>query len=231
MRLVTWNCCRGQYAQKAPLLEMLAPDVSVIQECARPTQESEKCVWFGENPRQGIAITTANGYRIERLQIKRNIPKFVFPVQITGPINFTLLAVWSKGGQPHPYVEAVIRATKRYQSLFEAGPTLLAGDLNSNVNWDDAHPKGRNHSALVRLLSKLGLVSAYHAYYNEPYGEETRPTYYFLWKQGRPYHIDYCFLPEHWVPEIRTVEVGDYEGWKKISDHRPVVVEVFQSAA
>jgi endonuclease/exonuclease/phosphatase family metal-dependent hydrolase len=124
----------------------------------------------------------------------------------------------------------VIRATKQYENLIAPGPAILAGDFNSNVNWDHLHPSDRNHSAMVTMLSKLGLVSAYHAHRGEPYGSETQPTYYFLWNQAKPYHIDYCFLPESWAPKIRSVEVCAYEGWERFSDHRPVVVEVFASA-
>ena len=230
MRIVTWNCCRGQYAKKAPILEIFAPDISVVQEIAKPPTESDQCLWFGDNPRQGIAITASNDYRLKRLPTARNVPKYIFPVRITGPTNFTLLAAWTKAGQKYPYVEAAVQATKRYRSLIEAGPTVLIGDLNSNANWDKAHPKGRNHSALVALLTKLGLVSAYHAYFNEAYGAESRPTYYFLWKKSRSYHMDYCFVPEGWVKQIKTVEVGPYEGWERFSDHRPLFVEVFPVA-
>lgn len=50
MRLVTWNCCRGPYARKMPLLDALAPDIAVVQECAKPEFQSPNCLWFGDNP-------------------------------------------------------------------------------------------------------------------------------------------------------------------------------------
>ena len=212
------------------MLEALGPDISVVQEIARPSTESDQCLWFGDNPRQGIAITTSGEYRVERLPTARNVPKFVFPVLITGPVTFSLLAVWAKTGQKHSYVEAVVQAAKLYRSLIESGPTVLIGDLNSNANWDRAHPKDRNHSALIKLLSKLGLVSAYHTHFNEEHGAESAPTYYFLWKHSRPYHMDYCFLPERWANQITKVEVSPYEGWERLSDHRPVIVDVLPSA-
>ena len=55
-RLVTWNCCRGPYLKNVALLEVLAPDIVVLQECAKPVAETDQCLWFGDNPRQGIAI-------------------------------------------------------------------------------------------------------------------------------------------------------------------------------
>lgn len=69
-------------------------------------------------------------------------------------------------------------------------------------------------------------MSAYHAFHDEAHGAETRPTYYFQWKEQRPYHIDYCFLPKTWAGAIRRVEIGAYEPRRPHSDHRPLLVEV-----
>ncbi len=226
MHLVTWNCCRGPYASKVPLLDSLAPDIAVIQECARPAVESEACLWFGDNPRQGIAIQAAAPYRLRRLPALEDVPKYVVPMAVSGPTDFTLLAVWSKSRQTYNYIEAVVKAVEMYQGLIAGAPTVLMGDLNSNAIWDVQHPRELNHSALVNLLAALGLVSAYHAFHGEIQGRETRPTYYFQWKEQRPYHIDYCFVPETWVKNLRRVEVGAYDEWKLHSDHRPLLVEV-----
>ena len=224
MRLATWNCCRGPYLKKAALLSALSPDIAVIQECAKPEVESDQCLWFGDNPRQGIAVVTAGDYRLRRLPIADEVPNYVFPIEVTGPTSFSLFAVWSKGGQRYPYVEAVVQAAELYRALIESGPTVLLGDFNSNVIWDWKRP--RNHSALVSMLAQLGLVSAYHHFFGEAQGQETRSTYYFHWKEHRPYHIDYCFVPESWAARLHSVEVGSYEDWKQHSDHRPLIVEV-----
>jgi hypothetical protein len=85
MRLVTWNCCRGAHSVKAPLLDSLAPDIAVIQECAKPANESDICLWFGENVRQGIVVQATNGYRLRALPAAADVPRFVFPVEVTGP--------------------------------------------------------------------------------------------------------------------------------------------------
>jgi hypothetical protein len=231
MHLVTWNCCRGAYAKKAPLLDVLMPDVAVIQECAKPPIESETCLWFGDNPRQGIAIQAAPPYQLRRLPMIDGVPKYIVPVSVSGPVDFTLLAVWSKGDQPYRYVEAVVKAVEMYRSLFMPSPTVLIGDLNSNCIWDASHPRDLNHSALVKLMSSLGLVSAYHSFYGEAHGRETTPTYFFQWKEERPYHIDYCFIPEAWASNVRRVEIGKYDEWKQHSDHRPLLIEIAHDVA
>src|SRR5271165_297011 len=182
MRLVTWNCCRGAYLKKAPLLNALAPDIGVIQECARPATATDQCLWFGDNPRQGVAVAANGRYRIFALPAVPGVPRYAIPVEVTGPNHFLLIAVWSKGGQDSPYVEGVVRAVELYRKLFTQYRTVLAGDLNSNATWDGDHRAGLNHSALVKMLSKLGLVSSYHFFHRESHGEEKQPTYYFQWK-------------------------------------------------
>ena len=226
MRLVTWNCCRGPLEKKASLLEALSPDIAVLQECAKPAVESDACLWFGDNPRQGIAVVAKEPYRVQRIEPRKRVPKYIVPVAVSGPVAFTLLAVWSKGAQTYSYVEAVIRAARMYRPLIEASPTVLIGDLNSNVFWDSEHKPGWNHSALVAQLARMDLVSAYHEFHDEDHGRETKPTYYFLWKEDRPYHLDYCFLPREWMKRVCQVEIGSYDEWRSHSDHRPLLVDI-----
>ena len=139
MRLVTWNCCRGAYSTKVPLLDPFAASLVVVQDCARPEVESKQCLWFGEGARQGIAVRASDPYTIRALPRAPDVPKFVFPIQVIGPECFTLLAVWSKGGQQNRYVMGVVRAVQTYRALFESSPTVLMGDLNSNAIWDKQH--------------------------------------------------------------------------------------------
>lgn len=225
MRLVTWNCCRGAFLKKAKLLNPLAADIAVIQECAKPDHESSHCLWFGDNPRQGIAVLASSNYHLTPIQPLPDVPKYMFPVQITGPENFTLLAVWAKGRQQFPYVEGVFQGVEIYRALITGTTTLLVGDLNSNKIWNDTHPSDMNHSSLVQLLAELDLVSCYHQFLGERQGQESKPTYYFHWKQERPYHIDYCFAPTLWAKKLCKVEVGSFKQWREHSDHRPLLVE------
>jgi hypothetical protein len=225
MRIATWNCCRGPYAVKTAAIATVAADIAVLQECPRPVAESDQCLWFGDNPRSGLAILASGDFRLRRLRAKRNVPNYTVPVAVSGPAQFTLLGVWTKPNPDYRYVEAVVRAVHLYRHQIASTPTVLLGDLNSNRFWDKSHPVDANHSALVRKLSALGLESCYHAHFNEAQGDETRPTFYFQWKSAKPYHIDYCFVPRAWVGAIARVEIGSYEFWKGYSDHRPLTVE------
>ena len=80
----------------------------------------------------------------------------------------------------------------------------------------------RNGPTVSRRLHSEGLVSAYHG--DRPLGRESDPTHYFQWRQDRPFHLDYCFVPRSWL--LDRVHVGNYADWASLSDHRPVVVDV-----
>jgi exodeoxyribonuclease III len=225
MRILTWNCNRGPVATKLPLLALLKPSISILQECPRPKEDDPSTLWFGDNPRLGIAVVASPGYCISRVPA-RDAPRYNIPIQVTGPTSFLLLAVWAKTDLHFRYVKGVIRAVECYSDLIAAQPTIIAGDFNSNKIWDFKRPAHLNHSGLVRNLAELGLVSAYHYFHGEEQGAESRHTLYLLKKPARQYHIDYCFVPESWAARIKSVDVGSYEEWIRFSDHCPLVVDI-----
>ncbi len=225
MRIVTWNCCRGPLARKLDALDTLNADVAVLQECPRPAVQSDRCLWFGDNPRQGIAVLARGAYRLRRLPMAADAPNYVMPVRVSGPQRFSLLAVWAMAGQPHRYVAAVVRAVELYARRLRRSPWLLLGDLNSNACWDATHSQDTSHSALVRRLAALRMQSCYHAHFDEAHGAESVPTFHLYRHEARPYHLDYCFAPAAWLPALRSVSVGDYATWAPFSDHRPMLME------
>jgi hypothetical protein len=85
---------------------------------------------------------------------------------------------------------------------------------------------GKLWADLMTRLEPLGLVSAYHRFFNEGFGAETRPTHFFKGKQGSPFHLDYFFVPAAWMSRVASVEVGTYEAWSSYSDHAPVTVDM-----
>lgn len=84
-----------------------------------------------------------------------------------------------------------------------------------------------SHMELVRFLAdELSLVSAYHAFFGAEHGSERHPTYYDRSKKGKPFHIDYCFIPRTWLPKLKSVTVGSRHRWARLSDHVPMIVDV-----
>ena len=215
MRLATWNCARGPLARKRAALDALGPDVGVMTEASPPDASMRDVLWFGEG-RFGVAMYARPPYRVKRLRRALTVP-CVYPVAVIGPVSFTLFGVWT---WPAPtYRAALANGLDAYRTI--RGPRVVAGDLNGNVDFDT--PKRRlKWSHCFDRLGDEGLVSAYHC--DRAFGQEPDATHYFQWREDRPFHLDYCFVPREWT--ITHASVGSYADWKTLSDHRPVVVDV-----
>lgn len=218
-------------SRKWQFLQNLSPDVAVIPECSKTSIETAaECGfdyrWFGENPHKGLGVLTAKPWAIVESKEPKN--RWIAPLQISGPTNFLLIAVWASQVSKNPkdnYIIQVHRAVNANPEWFNGQPVVLCGDFNSNAIWDGMRREG-NHSAVVKFLADRNIVSAYHHFFSEDHGSETRPTHYFWHHKNRGFHIDYVFLPDNWVNNIRAVEVGKYAKWAKLSDHVPLVVNL-----
>ena len=80
MRIVTWNCYRGECRTRAALLEVLSPDIVVLQECGRPAEtEDDRCVWFGSKPIQGVAVATHGAWTVAPGPLDPGVPDSAYP--------------------------------------------------------------------------------------------------------------------------------------------------------
>lgn len=103
-------------------------------------------------------------------------------------------------------------------------PTVITGDFNNGKVFEKGKPRDWRH--VVARYEEVGLVSAYHSFFNEAPGEETHPTHWWTRNADRPFHIDYCFVPNNW--DITQVWVGHHTDWLRKgdgSDHAPMVVD------
>ena len=119
-----------------------------------------------------------------------------------------------------------MRALDAYQRRIRRGPAIVAGDFNIDPTGSEER-SGAWFTRLVERLGRLGLRSAYHAHLGEPFGAETRPTYFHYRHRERPFHIDFCFVSDPLLERVRHVEVGLYDDWvgAGLSDHVPVTVD------
>lgn len=233
MRLTTWNCARG-FEKKKPQIFKAVPDIAVIQECSKKSTESlpfegYQATWVGTNPNIGMGVFYKNGWTVRRLDETETGIEWVVPFAVTGPENFTLIAVWAcevKGNKRDSYVGQLGRALHKHSKWFRRGPVVMMGDFNSNACFDKARPDW-NHTKMVKALSDLGLESAYHVLTTKAHGNEDTPTFY-LYKK-KPFHFDYVFAPKDWRSRM-SVTVGTYPTWKPYSDHCPVTIEVAANA-
>lgn len=217
--------------RKRPFLLGLHPDIAVIPECSSTSvlefaNAGFDARWFGDKPSKGVGVLVSSPWRIASTDEPRN--KWVVPIWVTGPSDFLLLAVWTSKVGPilkKNYIGQMHEAVMNNPQWFKAGPVILCGDFNSNSIWD-AKRKIGNHTDVVKRLHEFGIVSAYHQFFSEQQGAETRPTHFLYHQEKRSFHIDYIFLPEEWARRIKMVTVGQYAEWSSLSDHVPVTVDL-----
>jgi exodeoxyribonuclease III len=241
MRLVIWNCNMAFHRKHLALMQ-LKPDVAVVAECAEPDILMRKTkdfaptstVWCGHNKDKGLAVFSFGNYTLAQRSDQDNTLKFVMPVDVIGPWNFHLLAVWAFMGRsdmqdkndPGP----LLRATHTHETMLRSGNTIMAGDFNNHTKWD--RPRNpRNFARFWDRMDALNMKSAYHTSNNIALGAESLPTHFWRdRKESSPHncHIDYIFAPLRWLrPEVK-VELGQHADWcaSGLSDHAPLVLEM-----
>ena len=225
MRIVTWNCYRGDCLARAAELAPLDADVAILQECSPPAKRSSwQHTWFGSNPEHGVGVVTRPPYRVRIGPVDARLDHTAYPVVITGPMRFHLLAIWA---MPRPsYVRSLLDALDIYGDFLRKAPSVVVGDFNCFVRWQGVAPSKRHVELARRLADDFGLVSAYHSAPERDAQAVECPTHFWRWREHNPFHIDYCYVPAAWQPAIRSVHIGGFAEQHWRSDHRPVVVEL-----
>jgi len=139
-----------------------------------------------------------------------------------------VFAVWAMTNKENPrqrYIGQLHTALETHSELVD-GETVVAGDFNWNVTWDESpnSPLCGDFADVRAALNRNGLCSAYHAVCGDEFGEEAEATFHMHKKEDRPYHIDYVFAPGHRIGQETEVRVGGYDGWIGTSDHMPLLV-------
>jgi exodeoxyribonuclease-3 len=236
VRLTTWNV-NGALHKKWPAVVGLRPDIAILQEVSEldVSMQASSC-WVGNDRHKGIAVVGFNGLEVKIHPTWNPSIEFVVPIEVSGPFEFLVLAVWVMRNravnrvQESPNRWQMLQALDAYEGLLASRPSIVAGDFNNAIRWD-VTGKPDNHSNAVRKLTELGLASAYHTKWAVAQGNEEHATLYWTWNRNKPYHIDYIWLPTAWTPGLKAVEIGEFsmraEGG--LSDHVPLTVEVDDS--
>ncbi|MCI3919916.1 endonuclease/exonuclease/phosphatase family protein [Paenibacillus sp. TRM 82003] len=234
MKIIGWNCNMA-FRNKAPHILKLKPDILVISECEHPSRQVFKekyCepndrLWIGENETKGLGIFSYSDYRFKIHENYDPRFKYVLPIKVSGEVEFILFAVWAMNDKANPrnrYIGQVWNAINHYQSVLN-DKTILMGDFNSNVIWDNDKPlKAGNHTDVVNFLSKKNIYSTFHYYFKDANGMESQKTYYQYRRKSMAYHIDYCFASSAFIQTLDNVQIGSFDEWMKYSDHAPVSV-------
>ncbi|MCX6320411.1 MAG: endonuclease/exonuclease/phosphatase family protein [Bacteroidia bacterium] len=234
MRLIMWNC-QGAFRKKADLIQVLRPDILVVQECEHPdkyvfsstNKKPDSQYWYGDSRRKGICIFSFNDYKFELLPDFNPKFRYILPFRVTGHgQTFTLYAIWAMSNKDNyevRYIGQVWLAINYYEELLR-GATILVGDFNSNKIWDYKARVG-DHSDVVNKLADNNIQSVYHRHFEIEQGSEKHPTFFLQRNFNKPYHIDYCFASADLLDKVQNIEIGTYENWSANSGHVPVTID------
>lgn len=230
--VATWNCNMAFRDKKARLLAF-DPDILVIQECESPAvrgdwSEFTDWRWIGDNEHRGLGIFTRNGISLTPADIEQSAGRFTLPVETDSSVD--ILGVWAMNDSQTPenrYIGQVCRTLRAYEAWLDSN-TVVLGDFNWNVIWDDSpdQPLVGDFSETMELLRDHGLRSVYHTFTDAEFGAEADSTFHMHKKRERGYHTDYIFAPDETLQSDSEHTVGEYDEWIDASDHMPMVVEL-----
>lgn len=222
-RLISWNCNMA-FRNKYELVLDYDPDVLVVQECECPDTVGEWSEfadwrWIGANEHKGLGIFTRNGVSLRSASVAGTGGTYTLPIETSGAVD--VLGVWAMNDEQTPenrYVGQVYSAARDYRQ-FLGQNTVVAGDFNWNVMWDDdpKYPLCGDFSDTVALLDDCGLQSAYHATTHTRFGNEQDPTFFMHKKREREYHTDYVFVPSTTAESPFDCTVGTYDEWINVA--------------
>jgi len=207
-------------------VQNLGAEILFIQECERLPRDSFEGFdfhWVGENEKKGLGVLTKG---------KSNFPQDIYRSDLIYflPVVFEeilILGVWAFNGRAQKFNPSssgyFLDALDHYEKwIMSSEKVVIAGDFNNGPQWDK--PGHRNNFVgMDHALNELDFYSAYHFAKLEVFGKETSPTYFHQRNPEKPFHIDYVYSN---MKSIKSVEVGAFSDWSKLSDHVPLIVDI-----
>jgi exodeoxyribonuclease-3 len=231
MKLVTWNC-KQAIQRKLSAVGALRPDILVVPECpkvdglqgdlADPAPADH--LWVGDNPSKGLGIFAYGDYQLAPATFHDPKHRHVFPIAVSGPLEFLLVAVWTLPDDGS-YVRPVSDALDAWGDRLQGQPVIITGDFNANYSFDKPSRQFKFQDVVERLAT-MGVKSLYHELNDEAHGQESSPTFFMYHQKERPFHIDYVFASTEIIAGGVAIELGAYEDWHELSDHMPVTVSL-----
>ena len=222
MKVISYNIHKFTQEKLDKVLQFDA-DVFILPEVACPSMvqlpEGFEMVWTGDIDFKGLGV-------VWKSNLKAVVPgwfnpenRYFIPLQFE---EILILASWPtmmEQNAPKRYPQILIEALQEYEPYLKNHPTIISGDMNCYKGQSGATKK-YSVEAVFEYLQSLGYSSVYHQKTGEELGNESKPTFYYLFKESAPFFLDYTFA---------NVEVQRYEllAWDKtISDHVGQMMEI-----
>ena len=223
---MTWNC-NLNLAKKYQHIESFDADILIIQECEKLKENyfsGRKFFWTGRIENKGLGVLIKTDSASIDPSVDHNLINFL-PIQSD---DLRILGVWAYNHRAIKFGTEVsgntIDAIRYYRDWLVKGSNkcVFGGDLNNSIIWDKRN-NDNNFQNINSSLNDLGFESAYHLLSGEKFGHESEATFYHTKKESKKYHIDYLYTKSL---DVKSVNVGKYQDWIKLSDHCPMVIEV-----
>lgn len=226
MKLLSWNCNQA-FRHKMNRVLPYNADIMVVQESEKQVQIPEpyrNVLWVGDSVHKGISVFVKPHITVENLDPMPEY-KWIVPLRLTSDsVELFLFAVWTKlhKDKERSYIGQLYHALMKHEHLLRHDKCIIVGDWNSSKRFD--RERQNNHSKVDAFLQSYQIRSAYHSFYGEAQGEETRPTYFLRKELERPFHIDYCYMSTSLITQLDDVSVGAAREWIDVSDHCPILI-------
>lgn len=223
---MTWNC-NLNLAKKYQHIESFDADILIIQECEKLKENyfsGRKFFWTGRIENKGLGVLIKTDSASIDPSVDHNLINFL-PIQSD---DLRILGVWAYNHRAIKFGMEVsgntIDAIRYYRDWLVKGSNkcIFGGDLNNSIIWDKRN-NDNNFQNINSSLNDLGFESAYHLLSGEKFGHESEATFYHTKKESKKYHIDYLYTKSL---DVKSLTVGKYQDWIKLSDHCPMIIEV-----
>ena len=215
MKILSYNINKFTQEKLDKVLQMDA-GVYVLPEVACPSMvqlpEGFEMVWTGDIDHKGLGVIWKSKFKAEVPAWFNPENRYFIPLQFD---DFQILASWPtmmEQNKPKHYPQILMEALKEYEPYLKRYQTIISGDMNCYKGQSGA-TKQFCIEAIFDYLESLGYSSAYHDKTGEELGNETIPTFYYLFKENSPFFLDYTFTNF----QVKSYELLDW--YRGFSDH------------
>ena len=222
MKILSYNINKFTQVKLNKVLRFDA-DVFILPEVTCPSMvqlsEGFEMVWTRDIDFKGLGI-------VWKSELKAEVPgwfnpenRYFIPLQFN---KILILASWPtmmEQNAPKRYPQILIEALQEYEPYLKNHPAIISGDMNIYKGQSGA-TKQYSVEAVFNYLQGIGYTSVYHQQTKEELGKESKPTFYYHFKESAPFFLDYTFT---------NIEVQCYDllAWDKtISDHVGQMMEI-----
>ena len=215
MKILAYNINKSTQEKLDKVLQMEA-DVFILPEVACPSMvqlpEGLEMVWTGDIDHKGLGVIWKSEYKVEVPDWFNPEHRYFLPLLIDDKLIMAAWPTMMEQNKTKHYPQILMEALHEYEPYLKKYQTVISGDMNCYKGQSRA-TKQFSIEAIFDYLKSLGYTSAYHDKTGESLGNETTPTFYYLFKENAPFFLDYTFT---------NVQVKSYDllEWDRgFSDH------------